>query len=277
MRGRAYHHLVMVVVLAMVWSQPAMGRIFINEVVPRTLVTDVFDTPLEWIELFNDGDENFDLEGHFLTDDMHTPRRWRFPSAVVPAKGFLVVYATGGDVVSQGGIHTSFRLKDGAERLALYSPHGELVDSVSIPRLPGDNSYGRIVDGGQRWVLFQRPTRQVPNGGPCMALDLPTPSWSSPAGVFREQQELTIVAPDTALVARYSKDGSIPSVDSPVVPSPLVLRETTCIKARFFDERGVGGPVATTTHLKADGDYRLPVLSLSAPPASFFDIHTGFI
>ncbi len=59
-----------------------------------TLVDEEGDTP-DWIELFNPGPSEFDLSGYGLSDDASRPFRWVFTNAVIAARSFLVVYASG--------------------------------------------------------------------------------------------------------------------------------------------------------------------------------------
>src|SRR5262245_46240579 len=48
----------------------------------------------DWIEIHNPGDAPIDLVGWHLTDNESNPTKWTFPSVVVPAGGYLVVFAS---------------------------------------------------------------------------------------------------------------------------------------------------------------------------------------
>ena len=55
-----------------------------------TLADDDGDTP-DWLEVFNPGAVDLNLAGWHLTDDPANLDKWTFPSAIVPAGGYLVV------------------------------------------------------------------------------------------------------------------------------------------------------------------------------------------
>ena len=45
----------------------------------------------DWVEIFNAGPDDVDLDGWFLTDDGDDLEKWAFPKQVLPAGNFLVV------------------------------------------------------------------------------------------------------------------------------------------------------------------------------------------
>src|SRR5215210_5703053 len=49
----------------------------------------------DWIEIYNRGDAAIDLVGWHLTDDAALPGKWTFPSKLLAAGDFLVVFASG--------------------------------------------------------------------------------------------------------------------------------------------------------------------------------------
>jgi hypothetical protein len=66
---------------------------------------------------------------------------------------------------SEGWNHLNFKLSSFGEPLALRSPDGFTVaDSVFIPELGPDRSWGRAYDAGTPWVLFNIPTPNASNG-----------------------------------------------------------------------------------------------------------------
>lgn len=63
-------------------------------------VEDLRDEDLDypdWIELYNSGGISVDLEGYGLSDDLSNPYKWVFPRVILPAQGYLVVFASGKD------------------------------------------------------------------------------------------------------------------------------------------------------------------------------------
>jgi hypothetical protein len=65
----------------------------------------------DWIEIYNPGKSSVNLDGWHLTDDSKDPVKWKFPAVILPADGFLVVWASGKNRVdSDSPLHTNFSL-----------------------------------------------------------------------------------------------------------------------------------------------------------------------
>ena len=79
----------------------------------------------DWIEIHNPSPADLDIVGLHLTDSPNDLTKWAFPSGtIVPANGYLVVYATNQNLLdpafdSTGRLHTNFVLDGSGEYLAL--------------------------------------------------------------------------------------------------------------------------------------------------------------
>ncbi len=109
----------------------------------------------DWVELFNSGPGNVDLDGYYLTDDPNVFDKWRFPAESLPEGGFLLVFASGKDRAVAGlELHTNFRIASGGEYLALVEPDGSTVVAEfgaagdPLPEQYEDISYGLMQGGG---------------------------------------------------------------------------------------------------------------------------------
>jgi hypothetical protein len=125
----------------------AGGGVIISELLAsnRSATTDGDGASSDWIELYNSGDVPLDLAGYGLSDDPDQPFQWRFPSQVLEAGEFLVVYASGQGVPDgQGNPHTNFRLDAGGEYLGLVRPDGSIASQFApaYPPQRRDVSYG---------------------------------------------------------------------------------------------------------------------------------------
>ncbi|MFW6153853.1 MAG: lamin tail domain-containing protein [Planctomycetota bacterium] len=102
----------------------------------------------DWIELWNDADDAVDLTGWYLTDDPDNLLKWAFPTQMLDANGYLLVFASDKDrAVAGEELHTNFKLSADGEYLALAHEDGELVSVVHefAPEFPpqvSDISYG---------------------------------------------------------------------------------------------------------------------------------------
>jgi len=145
------------------------SMILINEVMSSNTST-IQDENLkfeDWIELYNAGNKDQNLEGYYLSDGTTNMLKWKFPSMVIKAKGYLLVWASKLNYIQANGEpHTNFRLnKVTGEPITLTAPDGvTVVDFVPAkPSTGPDVSYGRKTSGASEWVQFISPTPRNPN------------------------------------------------------------------------------------------------------------------
>jgi len=115
----------------------------------------------DWIEIFNSGPENVDLDGFHLTDEKEALNRWRFPAVQLPAGGFLIVYASGKNrSVAGSELHTNFNLAKDGEYLALVARDGiTVIAEFGTPQSPlptqfEDVSYGLMQTGNTKPAIL---------------------------------------------------------------------------------------------------------------------------
>ena len=122
----------------------------------------------DWIEIFNPGAAPAPITGWFLTDDPLDLTKWRFPTASLPALGYLVVFASNKDRTTGTELHTNFRLSGDGEYLALVKPDGVTIATEFAPSYPPQQanvSYGIHGDPATARALFP-PTPNAPNNTP---------------------------------------------------------------------------------------------------------------
>jgi hypothetical protein len=82
----------------------------------------------DWIEIHNPGTIDQTLTDWYLTDDAADLAKWQFPATILPAGGYMVVFASGKDKGGFGDeLHTNFALGRTGEYLALTRPDGVTV------------------------------------------------------------------------------------------------------------------------------------------------------
>ena len=135
--------------------------LWINEVLPRNTAgpKDNAGDRDPYLEIFNAGDSPLDLGGLYLTDSWTNRLAWAFPfGSVVPAGGFLTVWADGEPGEADSGIpHTFFRLSQTNGLVALVRDEGgtsgtTVLDYLSWRSVPADRSLGLVPDGTARNV-----------------------------------------------------------------------------------------------------------------------------
>lgn len=144
--------------------------VIINEAQADNFITyqDANNEYDDWIELHNPTDAAIDIAGYFLTDRLDRPQKWQVPvttgdSTIIPAGGYVVLFAD--EDGSQGWNHMNFKLSSVGEPIALRSPDGfSVADSVFLPSIGQDRSWGRALDAHPDWIEFFIPTPNATNG-----------------------------------------------------------------------------------------------------------------
>lgn len=122
--------------------------LFINEFMAdnEKTVTDEYGNYSDWIEIFNGGAEGVYLGDIYLTDNFNNPHKWRLPGVILPAGGFIVIWADG--MPALGTRHASFKLSMEGEEIGLYSDKFLVIDTLTFGLQHEDVSMGRKSDGG---------------------------------------------------------------------------------------------------------------------------------
>lgn len=121
-----------------------------------------------WIELYNGSAGTVNIGGCFLTNDKNNPKKYPIPKGDVltkiPPRQHTLFWADGN--ASRGTFHASFTLDPTKENyIALYDTDGKtLVDEIVIPASQKpDVSYGRTIDGENKWAQLPKVTPSTNN------------------------------------------------------------------------------------------------------------------
>ncbi len=143
-------------------------EIYISEFMASnsSAVTDADGEYSDWIEIHNATDRDYVLTGATLTDDEKKPTKWTFPETVLPAGGYIVVFASGKNKDADGELHTNFSLAAGGERIIFSSAGGKVLSDIEYGKQTENLSSGVVETGdGRKLVTFQTPTPGAENGG----------------------------------------------------------------------------------------------------------------
>lgn len=116
-------------------SDPETPRVVVNEL----------SASADWVELFSE--EPVDLGEMSISDDWNKPERQALYGTV---DGYYVVELTG------------FKLASGGEAVGIFLGD-ESLDWVVFPALESTQSYARVPDGAEDWVVLDVPTPDAEN------------------------------------------------------------------------------------------------------------------
>ncbi len=113
----------------------------------------------DWIELYNADEEEHDMGGKYLTDDLNDPKKWMFPDdTMIEGGSYLLILANNN--TDPGALNTAFKLNVSGDEIGLFETDGKtLIDSVEFGKQTSDISYGRFPDGSDSWLkMFSQAT-----------------------------------------------------------------------------------------------------------------------
>lgn len=208
----------------------------------------------DWLEIYNPTGADIDLAGYHLTDESGNLTKWTFPSTLLLAGKYLVVYASDKNrAVAGSELHLNFKLAGGGEYLALVEPDGTTIISEFTPTFPVQVegfSYGvgGLAPADSRGY-FATPSPGSQNGT-LLSAPLIAPVLSPPYATFPLNGNVVVtITPGIAFLSseiRYTTNGSVPIKSSSLYNgTPVTISNTTHLRARVFDtSTGGGGAIA---------------------------------
>ncbi|MCT4579919.1 MAG: CotH kinase family protein [Flavobacteriales bacterium] len=100
----------------------------------------------DWIELYNTNNHSVDLGGFYLSDDTSNLSNWQIPAGTaIAANGYLIIWCD--NDLTDGTLHTNFKLSAGGEAAVLSTPSLSVVDQVTFSTQTEDMGYARVPNG----------------------------------------------------------------------------------------------------------------------------------
>ncbi len=143
-------------------TQVGSSGVWINEVMASNpdAIPDDRGQFSDWIEIYNNSDEEFDLS-NFGVSDTEQQIKWLIPSGTrLSPKSYLIIYCSGTESEPGGAMHAPFKLKagKGKESVVLTNASGQVIDLLPLPEVTKGASIGRMPENAGRWMEYAKPT-----------------------------------------------------------------------------------------------------------------------
>lgn len=249
-------------------SHAQTPRLFINELVAleHRMISDPRGEFDDWIEIYNDEDTAVCIAGFYITDNFSKPYKAKVDGifkqfTTIPPKGHLVLWLDKGTNTSPP-LHLPIKLNSDGEEVAIYSPDGILIDSVSFGPQKTGFSFARLGDGQPEWGFADKPTPRKENTDK-RAVFTPLPSFNLPSGTYNTSLVIRLSGAEKEDNIRYTLDGSRPIKNHGFVyAAPFKIESTCVVRAAIFSEGKHTESIATHTYF-IQTEHTLPVFSLS--------------
>ncbi len=169
------------------------------------------------------------------------------------------------------GYHSSFKLSSSGDVLYLSNSDQEIIDTLAIPALNDDISFGRTNTGST--VLYSVPTPGEENHTEHFTSVVEDIECVTRGGFYSDSiyVELDNSAGDELY---YTLDGSIPDQLSERYNSPILIKETSTLRVISLRNGSLSSHITTETFF-IDEECSLPVVSLTVDPDALFNPETG--
>ena len=125
-----------------------VDNVYINEIMPinKSTIMDSNDEYNDYIELYNNSDQEVNLKGFYLSDTETSSKKWSFPEIVIKPKEYLVVFASGKDKCDLNirECHTNFKLGGKGETISLMNSNGTVISKIKYDKMDKDVAYSLI-------------------------------------------------------------------------------------------------------------------------------------
>lgn len=130
----------------------------LNEVMTNNTSTELDEIGLfsDWIEVYNPNAIAWNMDRYYLSDDSLQLNKWPLPMINLNAQEFYVFRANKFEELNRD--FCNFSLSLNGESLYLSREEDDayqVMESLHIPALSQNSSYGRSDDGAGSWIIFQ--------------------------------------------------------------------------------------------------------------------------
>ena len=210
-----YRLLILVCLLFIFSNSNSQHSLVINEIMSSnssTISDEDGDYP-DWIEIYNPTDNPISLDSYGLSDDLWNPYKWLFPDTLIPAGGFMIVFASGKNRNQTGNeLHLNFAINTVEDAIVFINDDGLVIDQLIVQAMPTDISLGRYPDGNNNWVFYNQSSPGFTNGDLYFNELLQDLQFSHPAGYYNESFFLNINSNSDDEIIIYTVDGSEPDI-----------------------------------------------------------------
>ena len=129
----------------------AANGIYVNEYFKRN----------DWVELYNTTDNEIDVEGMYLSDNLTKPKKYQITggegiSTVIPAHDYLVVWCDKLEPLTQ--IHADFKLAAEGGDVVLTAKDESWSNQLNYAQMNANQTVGRYPDGATDVIVMNVPT-----------------------------------------------------------------------------------------------------------------------
>ena len=193
------------------FKNASYAGLLINEVCSssKESIKDASGASPDWIEIYNNSDAAIDLSGVGVSDGSKNKFKFTFPDGTsLKADDYILVFCDDAASEAVGEYHAPFKLSATGETVYITAPDGSEIDSVEVPELDTDITYGRYKNGASTFKYLSYTPKESNNN----AIDMDVvekPVFSANGGFYDSEFQLTL-SDNNGNEIYYTTDGSDP-------------------------------------------------------------------
>lgn len=228
----------------------------------------------DFIELYNNSDNDITLSGLYITDNVKKLTKAALPSVTVKARSFLTVICSSTDTnIPSGYNRVDFSLSAIGE--TVYITDGKkILDTMVIPTLGDDESYGRPA-GTDKYAYLTQATPNKLNAAGLLDYAF-SPEIITKPGIYNNVSSVS-VAFNSAIdgTIYYTLDCSEPTSSSLKYTGPITLTKTTIIRAVVVQTGKRPSKIQDYSFIINENHSTMGVVSLVTTPWHLWDNDKG--
>ena len=248
----------------------AQEKLFINELMQSNVdfMMVNHDFPDSWVELYNGSDKTVAVRNYRISPTNVYADAYPLSSSAVDLQpgAHLTLYC---DKTTGTPFHYNFNLEAGKGALYLFNQSGEIIDSISYPKMPAPNvAYGRVTDGSKEWQYELTPTPGASNSSVGSNEVLPEPLFSAAGHLMTNGPEvITISMPDSVpedTRIYLTTDGSEPTWESDNdTHFTINVDKSMVIRAKLLSSQMLPSRSTTHSYIFHPRETNIPIVSIA--------------
>jgi len=249
-------------------------KIIINEILAQNTYISYdkdFYEFSDWIELFNENNQDINLSGYTIS--RNTEESYTFSdNVVIRAHSYLVIWADGKNC-NDKEVHLNFKLPKEGTKIILFSPYGNIIDTLEYAEQQRDISFGKSFY--PQSYGYMSPSPGLKNTTLYhKLLRAPNPTFLLKSGFYDTPVELTFQNISEDETIYYTLDGTRPTKNSLLYSNPIFIDKTTVVSAVCYSNIALPSQRVNRTYF-IDENSTLPIFSMIIEPRFLYDDTIG--
>lgn len=228
-----------------------------------------------WVEIYNSGTTSTNQASYYFSDTKTQPTKWRPAYKSIEAGKYSILWFEREELAN----HANFKIEPEGGKLFLFNSSLQLIDSVKYPKQIRNVSYGRITDGADDWVFFERYSPAASNNNNLWSYQkCDAPVFNTPGGFYPSAIQVGFTDIQLSDTIYYTLNGNEPTKQNSTryIPgSAIQLNYTSMLRAKSFSGAKLSSNVVTSTYFIGSRKFTLPVVSIVTNQANLTDNTIG--